>query len=280
MCDAASRRHIRLRSRAYRRDCHAHVVPAVSASPTEEVWLRAQSKHFTLVGDASEKEIRNAGTRLEQFRQAVSQLFSQLFSPSAIRSSVPITVIVFRNDAAYKPFKPLYQGKPADVSGHFQSSGDTAYIALTQGRSEGNPYAVIFHEYVHALTSNGARPLPTWVSEGLAEYFSAFEAPGGGNKVRLGKTITHHARLLREQARCRSKRCWRLIKPRPITSKPTRRIYSMPNRGRSRTTCSMPAATEGGFNSASSSMNYRKGARLTRVSGELFKPITRQSNGN
>ncbi|MGH9855854.1 MAG: hypothetical protein ACREBD_38960, partial [Blastocatellia bacterium] len=115
--------------------------PHISVS-AKDVWLKAQSKHFTLIGDASEKEIRGVGMRLEQFREAFSQIFSRLFSPLAIKSSVPITVIVFKNDSAYKPFKPLYQGKPADVSGHFQSSGDAAYIALAAGRSDANPYAV------------------------------------------------------------------------------------------------------------------------------------------
>ena len=176
-----------------------------SAGTTKDVWLKAQSEHFTLIGGASEKEIRNAGIRLEQFREAFSQILSQIFPSSVINSSVPITVIVFKNDLAYRPFKPLYQGKPADVSGHFQSSGDSAYIALAAGRSEGNPYAVIFHEYVHALTSGGAFPaphvatLPTWLSEGLAEYFSTFEVVSGGKKGRLGAVIASHARLLRER---------------------------------------------------------------------------------
>ncbi|HKC84799.1 MAG TPA: tetratricopeptide repeat protein [Blastocatellia bacterium] len=176
-----------------------------SAGPAKDVWLKAQSKHFMLIGDASEKEIRNAGVRLEQFREAFSQIFSQIFSPSVINSSVPITVIVFKNDLAYKPFKPLYQGKPADVSGHFQSSGDTAYIALAAGRNEANPYAVIFHEYVHALTSGGAlpaplgAPLPTWLNEGLAEYFSTFVVVSGGKKGRLGAAIASHVKLLRER---------------------------------------------------------------------------------
>ncbi len=175
------------------------------SAAARDVWLKAQSKHFTLIGDAGEKEIRNVGMRLEQFREAFSQIFSQIFSPSVINSSVPITVIVFNNDLAYKPFKPLHQGKPADVSGHFQSSGDVAYIALAAGRDGASPYAVIFHEYVHALTSGGAlsaplgSPLPTWLSEGLAEYFSSFVVIGGGKKGRLGGAIESHARLLRER---------------------------------------------------------------------------------
>jgi tetratricopeptide (TPR) repeat protein len=188
------------------------VWPPFAARPGSaagDVWLKAQSTHFALIGDASEKEIRNVGMRLEQFREAFSQISSQIFSPSAINSSVPITVIVFKNDSTYRPFKPLQQGKPAEVSGHFQSSGDVAYIALAAGRGGGNPYAVIFHEYVHALTSGdwlhaplGAplpTPLPTWASEGLAEYFSSFEVTAGGKKGRLGAAIASHARLLRER---------------------------------------------------------------------------------
>src|SRR5262252_3573141 len=83
-------------------------------SAARDVWLKAQSTSFTLIGDASEKEIRDVGMRLEQFREAFTQISSQIFSPSAVDSSVPITVVVFKNDSAYRPFKPLHQGKPAD----------------------------------------------------------------------------------------------------------------------------------------------------------------------
>ncbi|HEY8459965.1 MAG TPA: DUF1570 domain-containing protein, partial [Blastocatellia bacterium] len=184
------------------------VRPPAAARPgsaAKGVWLKAQSAHFTLIGDAGEKEIRRVGARLEQFREAFSQIFSQIFSPLSADSSVPINVIVFKNDSAYRPFKPLHQGRPAEVAGHFQSSGDVAYIALAAGRDAANPYAVIFHEYVHALTSgdsfsaSAGSALPAWISEGLAEYFSSFEMTGAGRKGRLGGPIASHVRLLRER---------------------------------------------------------------------------------
>ncbi|HEY7183643.1 MAG TPA: DUF1570 domain-containing protein, partial [Blastocatellia bacterium] len=185
------------------------VWPSFAARPgsarARDVWLKSQSAHFTLIGDASEKEIRDVGMRLEQFREAFSQIFSQIFSRPVINSSVPINVIVFKNDSEYSPFKPRGQGSPADVAGHFQSSGDVAYIALAARRGGANPYAVIFHEYVHAVTNGGAlfappgATLPTWLSEGLAEYFSSVELTGGARKVRLGGVIPSHARLLRDR---------------------------------------------------------------------------------
>src|SRR5262245_63173667 len=98
-----------------------------SASTGKETWLSVRSKHFLLVGNASEKDIRKVGIRLEQFRD----VFTRIFTKSKANSAIPITVIVFKDDTAYKPYKPLYQGKPAAVSGYFQSGQDVNYITLT-----------------------------------------------------------------------------------------------------------------------------------------------------
>ncbi len=166
-----------------------------SASAGKETWLSVRSKHFLLVGNASEKDIRKVGVRLEQFRD----VFSRIFTRSKANSVIPITVIVFKNDGAFKPYKPLYQGKPATVSGYFQPGEDVNYIALTSEFHETNPYAVIFHEYVHALTSDNSRPLPPWLNEGIAEYYSSFEVEGDEKKVSLGKAIVNHVFYLREQ---------------------------------------------------------------------------------
>jgi tetratricopeptide (TPR) repeat protein len=166
-----------------------------SASTAKETWLSVRSKHFLLVGNASEKDIRKVGVRLEQFRD----VFSKIFANSKANSAIPITVIVFKNDGAFKPYKPLYQGKPSAVSGYFQSGEDVNYILLTSELRDANPYAVIFHEYVHALTSDNSRPLPPWLSEGIAEYYSSFEVENNNKKVLLGKAIADHVLYLREQ---------------------------------------------------------------------------------
>lgn len=166
-----------------------------SASTGKEAWLSVRSKHFLLIGNASEKDIRKVGVRLEQFRD----VFSRIFTKSKAGSAIPITVIVFKNDGAFKSYKPIYQGKPAAVSGYFQPGEDVNYILLTSDLRETNPYAVIFHEYVHALTSDNSRPLPPWLNEGIAEYYSSFEVESGEKKVWLGKAIANHVLYLREQ---------------------------------------------------------------------------------
>ena len=52
-----------------------------------------RSKHFLLVGNASERDIRKVATKLEQFRD----VFARLFPKANLNSPVPITVIVFKN---------------------------------------------------------------------------------------------------------------------------------------------------------------------------------------
>jgi hypothetical protein len=106
-----------------------------SASTCKETWLSIRSKHFLLVGNASEKDIRKVGVRLEQFRD----VFSRIFTRSKASSTIPITVIVFKNDGAFTPYKPLYQGKPAAVSGYFQPGEDVNYILLTSELREVSP---------------------------------------------------------------------------------------------------------------------------------------------
>ncbi|MDQ3323212.1 MAG: hypothetical protein M3525_12395, partial [Acidobacteriota bacterium] len=64
-------------------------------------WLRVRSKNFNLIGNASEKDIRKVATRLEQFRE----VFRQVLSKANLNSPIPTTVIVFKNEAAFTPFK-------------------------------------------------------------------------------------------------------------------------------------------------------------------------------
>jgi tetratricopeptide (TPR) repeat protein len=172
--------------------------PHVSGSTgrAKETWMRAESKNFLIVGNASEGQMREVAARLEQFREA----FASLFTEASFASPVPTTVIVFKNDSSYEPFKPLYQGKPAEVAGYFQPSRDVNYITFNAERLPGEtPYSTIFHEYVHLLIDNNMRGVPTWFNEGVAEYYGAFEVADGGRKATLGRTIDHHVQLLRSR---------------------------------------------------------------------------------
>src|SRR5579871_2165355 len=94
-------------------------------------WISIHTKNFTLVGNASESDIRRAGRTLEEFRSAMAVLFPKIDEASA----VPSTVLVFKNDDSFKPYKPLDKGQAANVVAFFQPAEDMNYIAVTAGLS-------------------------------------------------------------------------------------------------------------------------------------------------
>lgn len=160
-------------------------------------WIKVRSRNFLLVGNASEREIRLVATRLEQFRE----VFKRLTDAKGSRETfVPTTVVVFRDDQAYRPFEPLYQGQPSDVAGYFQASHDVNYITLSADeRHTRSAYALAFHEYVHLLVKNSFSRAPLWFNEGLAEFYSTFEIESGNRRVRLGQPIKSRVLTLRRQ---------------------------------------------------------------------------------
>src|ERR1043166_2627246 len=103
----------------------------------KDTWVSVRTKNFLMLGNASEKEIRSVGLKLEQFREA----FTNIFPNIRFNTPVPTTVIVFKSDSSYAPFKP-----GPNIAGYFQSGPDVNYITLTtEVHGEQDPFNVIFH---------------------------------------------------------------------------------------------------------------------------------------
>ncbi len=156
----------------------------------KERWVSVRTENFTVIGNASEREIREASVRLEQYHSILARLFT------GMRSTVQTTVIVFKSDESFKPFRPLYQGKPAPVAGFFQPGRDQNYIAISTERRSDSPYRTVFHELAHLFIDNHLRGLPLCFNEGVAEYYSAFKISDDGRKIAFGQENAQHVRLL------------------------------------------------------------------------------------
>jgi FimV-like protein len=171
--------------------CFLGIVSANTPVTGKDKWTSVRSKNFLLIGNANEKDIRQVGIRLEQFRE----VFAHLFTSLKISSPVPTTVIVFKNDESYRPFKTN-----PNTAGYFQPGPDVNYITLEISNDvnrEDNPFTIIFHEYAHLLIRNTSGNVPTWFNEGLAEYYSTFSITDD-QKVVMGSPIANHVYLLRE----------------------------------------------------------------------------------
>src|SRR5262245_16314889 len=151
-------------------------------------WLSIRTKNFLLVGNAGESDIRRAGRTLEEFRSAIAMVFPRMEQTS----SVPTTILVFKNDESFKPYKPVYQGQPSNLLAFFQPGEDVNYIALAATTPSPN---VVLHEYMHFLLRENVGGLPLWISEGLAECYSTFELTKQ-NEFTIGQAPEQHVMTL------------------------------------------------------------------------------------
>jgi tetratricopeptide (TPR) repeat protein len=164
---------------------------AASSAPAKDNWISLRTKNFNIVSNGDERDTRQLALKLEQFRMIISRLTN-----TSLVAPVPITVVVFKSDGSFKPFKPLYNGKPSNAAGFFQRSEDENLIALDMNARTEHPMAVIFHEYTHLFTAYTPIAWPMWLREGVAEFYSTFDVKK--NEVSIGKPVTHHVLLLRQ----------------------------------------------------------------------------------
>lgn len=159
-----------------------------------DTWVKVETENFEVIGNASETEIMAAATRLERFRSAIEKVLSVRRNTSKTR------VIVFKDAAAFRPFKPKRDnGTPDDlVSGLFQPGEDVNYIAID---ARGSEFGTIYHEYTHdVLNSNfGTAEIPAWLNEGLAEYFEGFRMIDE-QTCSVGGPLASHLNLLRQSS--------------------------------------------------------------------------------
>lgn len=167
-------------------------VPAPAGAQARDQWRSVRTNNLFVIGNADPEKLRQVAVWLEFFHSA----FSRLVSRNVLESSVPTTVIVFRDDASFTPFKPLYQGRPANVAGYFQPGEDVNYISMSLDPRERDPYSVAFHEYVHLHLRDNVPGVPVWLNEGLAEFYGSLQFSNG--EALLGVPLAY-LHLLREQ---------------------------------------------------------------------------------
>ena len=134
-------------------------VPLLAAEPT---WTRAASAHFEVYTTAGDKAARRT---LAYFEDVRSFLDDFLRLPETSRA--PTAVVVFDDDAAYRP----YRIAPA-AAAYFQPARDRDYIVIGRVR---DTEPVIIHEYTHLAFERLQVRYPVWLSEGLADFFSTLQ---------------------------------------------------------------------------------------------------------
>lgn len=168
---------------------------ASAPAPEDARWTRVRSRNFTVVGQTGDREVRRIAARLELYRAA----FARLLPVEHFNRQAETTVLLFRDDAAYRHFMPVMLGREAaSVAGYFQTGEAVNYITLSLDAEHES--SVLMHEFSHLLISNYFPHAPLWLKEGLSEYYSMARLSSDRRKLTLGLPPRAHARALRRRA--------------------------------------------------------------------------------
>lgn len=170
------------------------VAPALSAAggglpPEKQDWIRLETDHFSLFGNAGERRTTNLARGLERLREVLQKLTGGLVFDSPVETRI----FVFRNAVTMEPYLLGFRDTSMEVGGYFLSTQDGNYVVVNATAGE-HPFRVVNHEYLHFVMRNTIPEMPLWLDEGLAEYYSTFEISGG--KAYIGRALAGHLQLL------------------------------------------------------------------------------------
>ncbi|HET9299765.1 MAG TPA: tetratricopeptide repeat protein, partial [Candidatus Polarisedimenticolaceae bacterium] len=156
--------------------------------PSErDTWQRATSPHFTFYTNANETRVRELASNLERLVELLASRKGAKASP------VPTAIYVFRDDKTFQPYKRNPDGSVKSLDGFFVKDDLSNYVALDA--STPTP-RIVLHEYLHQFNAYNFPPLPVWLNEGLAEFFSTFSTSAKGAQV--GRPVQEHVLWLRQ----------------------------------------------------------------------------------
>jgi TonB family protein len=154
-------------------------------------WVQIKSETFVVKSSAGEDRAKRVLTELEAFHQLVGTavVFQKVRLPE-----LPIEVLIVGDEKQFAELAPEYQGKKLKIAGYYERGQDRDFIVLS-GNIGGNLTHIVYHELTHYFLSRSLQSRSTWLSEGLAEYFSTADIDG--DTVYLGGLSPERLQLLK-----------------------------------------------------------------------------------
>lgn len=153
--------------------------------PPDREWVRLDTPHFILFSSAGERRGRAIADDFEKLTALLLRTSPYFrLPPSRTR------VFVFSDRKVVQPYMNATRGgEPVDAVGVTVRHAGGSTMLLDAG-ARGGDITTPRHELVHDLLRHNDRPLPLWIEEGLAEYYST-----------AGLSIQEHASKLRLRPR-------------------------------------------------------------------------------
>ncbi|HEX5184200.1 MAG TPA: hypothetical protein VFW19_13765 [Allosphingosinicella sp.] len=141
---------------------------ALLPSAANAAWLEAQTKHFIVYSDSSEKNLRAAATDLEKYDHLLRLV---LETPD----DNPIRVKVYLLGSIGEVQQSMGEGINTGVAGYYEATARGPIAVGIRGALslDFTGQMVLFHEYAHhVMLQYFPAAFPLWYVEGFAEYFA------------------------------------------------------------------------------------------------------------
>jgi hypothetical protein len=171
---------------------------ALSRLASAADWVELKTDGFTVYGDDGEKAARKVAARLEALRGFLRTEWPWArFVPE-----VPVVVVALEGQKQFGLLLPAaFAGRAAQTAGvTFLEQHRTLVLLhgeVPEDPTGDNPHHAVFHEYVHTILGR-TMPLPTWLNEGLAEYWGSTKIKQ--REVEFGRPIGRHVGALRARS--------------------------------------------------------------------------------
>lgn len=143
---------------------------AAEALAGDKPWLEVNSPHFRVLTNGSAADARHVAHEFEQLRY----VFASQFPNFRLESGAPLLVFAARDEETAKALEPQVwklkgTAKPAGV---FHHGWEKQYLMVRLDAWGQGAREVVYHEYAHSILHINSRWLPTWLDEGMAEFYA------------------------------------------------------------------------------------------------------------
>jgi len=139
-----------------------------------ETWREIQSPHFRVVTDGSEHDGRDVAKEFEQMRSVLAARFNN----PKLETGAPLLVVAVREPGLHELGPSMWKDRDR-VAGEFFTGWERQFAMVRLDSFGDLNQVVVFHEYAHSVLHANIHWLPTWMDEGMAEFYAYTRFQGG-----------------------------------------------------------------------------------------------------
>lgn len=160
------------------------------AGPVRAEWRKAETAHFIVYGNVSERQIRTYAQKVERFDSLL-----RAYYPIVVDHEIPKLEIFLADGSA--DMNRVSPGISSSIAGYYTPNNGRIHAVVNVDAVSGD--LVLFHEYAHHfMFQMRSNAYPSWFVEGFADYYGTAEVKP--DRIRLGGYETGHIWALNQGA--------------------------------------------------------------------------------